>query len=96
MTDEGGNAASPWSALTRRKLVQWALAYAAGAWVLLQVLSLLAGVYAWPPFVLRIGTGAMFVGLPVVVVLAWFHGERGEQKISGTELLIVTLALSVI
>ncbi|HET7777391.1 MAG TPA: hypothetical protein VFL07_02465 [Rudaea sp.] len=95
MTDEGGNAASPWSALTRRKLVQWALAYAAGAWVLLQVLSLLAGVYAWPPFVLRIGTGAMFVGLPVVVVLAWFHGERGEQKISGTELLIVTLLLAL-
>lgn len=29
--------------LKERKLVQWALAYLAGAWVLLQVLDLLGG-----------------------------------------------------
>jgi len=35
--------------LRERKLGQWALAYAAAAWVLLQVLSLLTATYEWPP-----------------------------------------------
>jgi len=48
MGDIAGNETSAWAALKRRKLVQWALAYAAGAWVLLQAVSLIAGVYGWP------------------------------------------------
>ena len=31
-----GDLASVWSALRRRKVVQWGLAYLAGAWALLQ------------------------------------------------------------
>lgn len=34
--------------LRQRKLVQWAIAYLAGAWVLLQVLDMAAGSYGWP------------------------------------------------
>ena len=95
MISETNAPATSWAALKRRKVVQWAIAYAAGGWIVLQVLSLLAGVYAWPPIVLRIGTGAVFVGFPVALVLAWYHGERGEQRISGTELLIVSLLLAL-
>jgi len=31
------------------------------------------------------------VGLPIVVTLAWYHGDRGEQHVGGTELTIVAL-----
>jgi hypothetical protein len=31
-----------WTRLRRRKVVQWGLAYAAGAWVMLQVIGFLA------------------------------------------------------
>jgi TolB-like protein len=34
---------------------------------------------------------ALAIGLPIVLVLAWYHGDRGEQRIRGTELVIVTL-----
>ena len=81
--------------LKQRKLVQWALAYAAGAWVVLQGLSLLATTYSWSPMVMRMAVGVAVVGFFVALVLAWYHGERGEQKVSGTELLIVTLLLSI-
>jgi phage shock protein PspC (stress-responsive transcriptional regulator) len=42
--------------LRRRKIVQWAAAYAATAWVLLQVLSLIGGQFDWSPDLLRLIT----------------------------------------
>ncbi len=74
--------------------MQWALAYAAATWVLLQVLSLLASTYEWPPAVMRVAVAVGVLGFFVALVLAWFHGERGTQKVSGTELLILSLLLA--
>lgn len=81
--------------LRQRKLVQWAVAYAAGAWVLLQVLSLVAGTYDWPPLAMRVAIAAVATGFLVVLVLAWYHGERGAQRVSGSELLILALLLAI-
>jgi TolB-like protein/tetratricopeptide (TPR) repeat protein len=81
--------------LRQRKLVQWALAYLAGAWVLLQVIGLIGQQFDWPQGLLRGITVAAGVGFFVVLVLAWYHGERGAQRVSGTELLIVALLLVI-
>ena len=80
-----------WTRLTRRKVVQWGIAYAAGAWGLLQGVQFLAEAFEWPTRVLKLSTFALLVGLPVVLVLAWYHGDRGEQRIRRTELAVVTL-----
>jgi hypothetical protein len=37
--------ASPLAKLRRRKVVQWSVAYGASAWVLLQVLGYVSGIY---------------------------------------------------
>ena len=84
-----------WERLKQRKLVQWALAYLAGAWALLQVLGLAADSYHWPDAVMRLAFAVLALGLVVTLVLAWYHGERGEQKVSGVELLIIALVLAV-
>jgi TolB-like protein/cytochrome c-type biogenesis protein CcmH/NrfG len=81
--------------MKQRKLVQWALAYLAGAWALLQLLDMMAGSYGWPTLVMRAALGAASLGFVVVLVLAWYHGERGAQKVSGTELLLLALVLAV-
>lgn len=81
--------------LKQRKLVQWALAYLAGAWVLLQVLGLAVESYHWPDAVMRLAFAVLALGLAVALVLAWYHGERGEQKVSGPELLLIALVLAV-
>ena len=81
--------------LRERKLVQWALAYLAGAWVLLQVIGLVGQQFDWPQGLLRGITVAAGVGFFVVLVLAWYHGERGVQRVSGTELLLVALLLVI-
>ncbi|HEX3125461.1 MAG TPA: hypothetical protein VHQ21_19330, partial [Rhodanobacteraceae bacterium] len=77
--------------LRERKLVQWALAYVAGAFALLQGLDIVAQQFGWGDAVRRGITIALIVGFLVTLVLAWYHGERGEQRVSGTELLIVAL-----
>jgi len=81
--------------LRQRKLVQWALAYLAGAWVLLQVIGLIGQQFDWPQGLLRGITVAAGIGFFVALVLAWYHGERGAQRVSGTELLLVALLLLI-
>jgi TolB-like protein/Tfp pilus assembly protein PilF len=81
--------------LKQRKLVQWAVAYVAAAFALLQGLDIVGQQFGWPEGVRRGITLAMVVGFFVVLVLAWYHGERGAQRVSGTELLIIGLVLAL-
>jgi TolB-like protein/Flp pilus assembly protein TadD len=88
-----GQSSDFWERLRQRKVVQWGLAYAAAAWGLLQGLEYLATAFDLPAVVLRLGAVAFALGLPIVLVVAWYHGERGEQGVSRTELVVVTLLL---
>ncbi len=91
---ENATARSLLQNLRSRKLAQWLLAYAAGAWVLLQVLSLLIGAYHWPDSVLRIAIGISVIGFVITAVLAWYHGERGMQRATRAEItLLATIAV---
>src|SRR5262249_12057460 len=90
-----GGMAEFFAKMKERKLVQWAFAYAAGGWVLLQVLSLVAGTYEWPPVAMRVAVAAIAISFFVVLVLAWYHGEKGVQRISGAELLILAVLLAI-
>ena len=81
--------------LSQRKMAQWALAYAAAAWVALQVVGMAGEGYGWPPLVMRVAFGIALIGFIATLILAWYHGERGEQKATGTELLILTALLAV-
>ena len=81
--------------LKDRKLVQWALAYAAFAFALLQGLDIVAQQFGWPDGVRRGITIVLVVGFFVALVLAWYHGERGVQRVSGTELSILALLLAI-
>ena len=81
--------------LKQRKLVQWALAYIAFAFALIQVLDVVAHQFGWPDGLQRGVTLALVVGFFVVVVLAWYHGDRGAQKVTGIELLLLALLLAV-
>ncbi|HEX4482025.1 MAG TPA: hypothetical protein VH082_14510, partial [Rudaea sp.] len=81
--------------MRERKLVQWALAYIAAAFALIQVLDIVAQRFGWPEQTVRFVIVALGVGFFVTLVLAWYHGERGRQRINGTELLILALLLGV-
>jgi TolB-like protein/Flp pilus assembly protein TadD len=81
--------------LRERKLVQWALAYIAAAFALIQVNDVVAQQFGWPDGVRRGITIALAIGFFVTLVLAWYHGERGMQRVSGPELLILALLMAI-
>jgi len=80
-----------WNRLRRRKVVQWGIAYAAGAWGFLQGLEYVSSLLEWPAQLQKLTGLALLIGLPIVLVLAWYHGDRGEQRVTRVELAIVTL-----
>ena len=75
--------------LRQRKIVQWSLAYLAGAWLVVQLMDALG-----EPLGLSLGFQRavlllLTLGLPAAMTLAWYHGERGRQRVGGPELLIL-------
>src|SRR5438045_69877 len=81
--------------LKERKLVQWPIPYVAAAFALLQGIDIVAQQFGWPEGVRRGITLGLVVGFFVTLVLAWYHGERGAQRVTGTELLIIGLVLAL-
>ncbi len=79
------------SRLSDRKLIQWVLAYAAAAWLILQGIDVLGGMWDWSPGVGRVAFALLVAGLGVTVVLAWFHGERGRQRVSAAETVLLSM-----
>jgi len=88
-TDQAGGGL--WQKLRRRKVVQWGIAYSVGAWGFLQGLEYVSEAFGWPGQLRQIAILALLIGLPVVLVIAWYHGDRGAQRVSGAELSIITL-----
>src|SRR6266581_1539997 len=81
--------------LKQRKLVQWAVAYVAAAFALIQGLDIVAQRFSWPDSIERTLIIAACIGFFIAMVLSWYHGERGAQRVTGTELLIIVLLVSL-
>ncbi|HEX3121909.1 MAG TPA: hypothetical protein VHQ21_01300, partial [Rhodanobacteraceae bacterium] len=59
----------------------------AAAFAFLQGVDIIAGKFDWPLSIERALIIAACVGFFIALLLAWYHGERGVQKVSGTEQL---------
>ena len=92
---QDGEETTFWERLRRRKVVQWGIVYAAGAWGFLQGLEYVVESFNWPQQYRQIALLGSLIGLPVVLVLAWYHGDRGQQRVSRAELAIITLLFLV-
>ena len=94
-TPTRGGGEGPWAKLRRRKVVEWGIAYAAGAWGLLQGVAYVTATFHWPEQIQQLATVALLIGLPIALVIAWYHGDRGQQRLSAPELTILTLLFLV-
>ena len=81
--------------LRQRKIVQWSLAYLAAAFALVQMLDLVGQRFGWPDWIARATIVAAAIGFVLALVLAWYHGERGQQRVTGVELVIVAILLGI-
>lgn len=84
-----------WRRIRARKLVQWSATYLAAAWLALQALDLLGNHFGWPGIVFRAAFVLLCAGLLLTLILAWYHGEQGRQRVSGPELIILATLLGL-
>jgi TolB-like protein/Tfp pilus assembly protein PilF len=84
-----------WHRIKQHKVVQWTLAYLALAYTLLHGFEMLTGSLGWSHGLLRLITFVLILGVPITITLAWYHGARGQQRASGTEVMIIALLLAV-
>lgn len=75
--------------LKQRKMFQWAAAYLAGAWVLMQLIDVLGSRWGVSDEAARVIDVVLIVGFFTTLVIAWYHGDQGKQRVSGPELLII-------
>lgn len=80
-----------WQQLRRRKVVQWGIAYAAAGWAFLQGLEYVGEAFGWPGAIRQVAILVVMVGLPFVIMVAWYHGGRGRQRVTGTEVTMLAL-----
>lgn len=81
--------------LRERKLVRWALAYVAAAWLVIEVIGQLGDIFDIPVGFQRGLVVVLAFGLLITLVLAWYHGERGRQRVNGGEIAILAVVLVV-
>ncbi len=77
----------------QRQVVQWAVAYFASAWLSLELFDLVAEQFLWPIWIRQGATVFLLFGLLITLVLAWYHGEKGRQKVGPGELVLLTALL---
>ena len=63
-----------------RRIPQFAAAFGAGSWIVLEILDQLIQNAILPQLVYRLALTLVLSLAPGVLVLAWFHGEKGAQK----------------
>ncbi len=81
--------------LRERKLVQVLVIYLGVSWGLAQVVEFAVDNFALPDKLLQITVLLLVVGIPATAVIAWYHGERGRQRVSRTEIAILATLLVV-
>ncbi len=85
-----------WAKIKRHKVAEWTLAYVAFAYALLHGTEMLAEALDWPHLAVRVTTLVLLSGIPVTVLLAWYHGHKAQQRMSLPEasLLVVLLVIA--
>lgn len=76
-------------------MVQWSLAYLASAWLVIQLVDVLGPRWGVTSSMARIIDVVLILGFCVTLVVAWYHGEQGRQRVSGAELVIITALVGV-
>lgn len=66
--------------LKERRLAQFATAYGAGGWIVLEVIDQLVGNEILPAVTYPLALVLFLCGLPGVVIVSWFHGAKGAQE----------------
>jgi len=93
---EVGGPEELWRRMKEHRIAQWTLGYVAVAYGIQHGVTLTAEAYDWPHAVTRISMTLLALGLPIAMVLAWYHGERTNRRISAGEMALLSVLLVLV
>src|SRR5215469_7429356 len=93
--DQAAPPPNVWERLKRHKVLQWTLAYAAAAYTVLHATQMVVESFEWPHLIVRVVTLGLIVALPVVMLLAFYHGHKAQHRFSTAELSMLTVLLLI-
>jgi hypothetical protein len=94
-SDEVRERASPLERIRRTKTVEWMVAYIAMGSLVLQLITVLCDVWSWSNVLQRATSLIVGLGCGPALVVVWYHGEQGRQRVCAAEAVLL-LALFVV
>lgn len=86
---------SLWTQIRERRITQILLSYLVGGWIILQVVDQLVDRDVLPRYVYVVALILFGFGIPAALVIGWYHGEKGDQRVAPLEVaLLGVLALA--
>lgn len=88
-----GTDASILDKIRKRRMLQIALVYVGAAWLGVEITDFIVGNYGFSRKILDTVVFLAILGFPAFIVIGWFHGARGRQRVRRAEAwLLVTLS----
>lgn len=84
-----------WQRLKDRRIVQFLVAYIASGWLVLEASDQLVDRAILPEIVYQLVFVLYLAGIPASLIIGWFHGERGEQRVPRVEVLLLGIVAAV-
>ena len=84
-----------WQRIYDHKIAQWSLAYIAVAYGVQHGVVLTSEAFEWPHAFSRVSMLLLALGLPLVMTVAWYHGERASRQVSRAEMAIISILLVI-
>ncbi|MCG8467235.1 MAG: hypothetical protein MJB57_03365 [Gemmatimonadetes bacterium] len=85
---------SMFAELKKRHLLQIALIYLGAGWLFIEITDFLVGTYGFSRKILDTVVLLAILGFPAFLIIGWFHGERGHQRVQRSELwMLFTLGV---
>ncbi len=81
--------------LKQRRLFRIVVTYLAGGWIVLQVIDQVTQQGIVPSFAYDLTLVWYLSGIPLALVLGWYHGEKGHQRVTRREAVLLLLFLAM-
>lgn len=82
-----------WNELKQRRITQLFLTYLALGWVVLEGVDQLVDRELLPEIGYRLTLLLYLGGVPAALILGWYHGEKGRQRVTLSEMMLLALVL---
>ncbi len=81
------------SELKARKIRKWVAIYISTAITIIGVTNVISNRYSWPAYIFDFIFFSILFGFATTLIIAWFHGKEGRQKLKIIEVVFYSILL---